>query len=205
MHSSLLPKQSICLYAAALWRSAAFNTAQQKSELPKQQLAHNSQNNGPAPEKSGGFSRCYNLQTRNGYAGDLNASMLLTVPGVPTRILAATQQLDFQLRALLCGNLHLTSYHGTLDQRSTDDTGTAAVRQQNAVKGDRCTLFNTFAIVNRQERALLYPMLTITVFNHSKHESKTPAAKKQKQHHKTQLFRRTDQGMLPSRESRSVA
>ena len=95
-------------------------------------------------------------------------------------ILAFSELLDFQFEPFfLCnndfGDNRCARYCG-----STDDTCATAIGEQHLVKRNRSARFDLATIIHRQERTFLNTMLTITVYDHSKHRKITFSQRRQR-------------------------
>lgn len=112
------------------------------------------------------------FETRNVDGRHPNGRELLTVTGVATRVLAATQLLHFELRPLLEGVDHFRLDGRVCDGRLADDAGPTAVGEQNLIKRQLLPFFTLRAKVDREGFARLSTKLMATLLNDRKHSSR---------------------------------
>lgn len=81
--------------------------------------------------------------------------------------------LNLELDALVFGHNHFRGHSRTFDQRTTDDAGTTAVRDQHVAERQLITVLGFITKIDSQNVALTNFVLTATIFNYREHASTT--------------------------------
>ena len=113
------------------------------------------------------------LQARNRNACDLDAGVLLTVTRVATRIVTATQLLDFEFFTLLQGLNDFGGHSRTGDHRTTDHAGISGVGQENLIERQGSGRIARFPQIDIEQIALGNADLAAVSLNNREHHSRS--------------------------------